>query len=247
MEKSIQRTRALSVNLDHIATLRQQRLTRYPELATAAGICEVAGAEGITLHLRGDRRHIQDRDVELIREVSLLPLTLEMAATSEMMDFALRVRPDCITIVPERASELTTEGGLNASGLKDTLKDGVHKLLGIHSEVCLFLEPDVHQIDVARELGCHSVEIHTGKYADLLEKRERDAAKIELKRIQEAVLHGHSLGLKMNAGHGLHYQNIQPLAAIPELCEFSIGHAIVGRAIFTGLKEAVSEMVRLIQ
>lgn len=235
--------RALSVNLDHIATLRQARRTAYPSLTTAAGLCEVAGADGITLHLRADRRHIQDRDLELLREISLLPLTLEMAPTEEMLQIALRTRPHAVTLVPERQMEITTEGGLDAVKAAGTVAPVVAALKDAGIIACLFLEPDLTQIHRAREMGADSVELHTGRYATLFDDARKHGA--ELHRIQEAVALGSSLGLRMNAGHGLHYQNIRPLAALHELSEFSIGHSIISRSIFVGLERAVSEMAAL--
>jgi pyridoxine 5-phosphate synthase len=235
--------RALSVNLDHIATLRQARRTVYPSITTAAGICEIAGADGITLHLREDRRHIQDRDLELISEISLLPVTLEMAPTREMLQIALKQRPHAVTLVPERRLEITTEGGIDAIQSAPVIKPVIDALKAEGIRTCLFLEPDCEQIEQARALGADSVEIHTGRYAELFEERRHGE---ELKRIELAVSFGNSLGLQMNAGHGLHYHNIRPLAAIEGIQEFSIGHAIVSRAIFVGLERAIREMVESI-
>lgn len=236
--------RALSVNLDHIATLRQARGTAYPSLTTAAGICEIAGADGITLHLREDRRHIQDRDLELISEVSLLPVTLEMAPTEEMLRIALKQRPRTVTLVPEHRLEITTEGGIDAIRSASTLKPVVDALKSEGIRACLFLEPERDQIEQARALGADSVELHTGRYAELFDERRNGE---ELNRIELAVTYGVSLGLQMNAGHGLHYQNIRPLAAIKGLQEFSIGHAIVSRSVFVGLERAIREMGDLIR
>lgn len=238
--------RSLSVNIDHIATLRQVRKTVYPELLTAAGICELAGADGITIHLRGDRRHIQDRDVELIRERSHLPLTLEMALTEEMVNFATVVKPDAVTIVPERPEELTTEGGMDAVKFRDELARFIPRLRSADIEISLFLEPDPDQIKMAAELGCDSVEIHTGRYAIHYEKRENDLLHQETLRIARVAEQGVNLGLHMNAGHGIHYQNVHDLAAITHLGEFSIGHGIISRAVFTGLETAIREMSRLL-
>ena len=239
--------RSLSVNLDHMATLRQVRRTTYPSLTTAAGICEVAGADGVTLHLREDRRHIQDRDLELLRETSLLPITLEMGSTDEMVDIALRNRPHAVTLVPERRQELTTEGGLDAVKLAPALESVVGRLKEQGIIVCLFLEPDPAQIDTAARLKCDSVELHTGAYALDWEKSRTDAISNHLSRIGAVVRQGVELGMQMNAGHGLHYQNIRPLAALEGLTEFSIGHSIICRSLFVGLEKAVREMGALIR
>jgi len=236
--------RALSVNLDHIATLRQARKTAYPSLTTAAGICEIAGADGITLHLREDRRHIQDRDLELISEVSLLPVTLEMAPTEEMLHIALKHRPYTVTLVPEHRLEITTEGGIDAIRSASILKPVIDALKSEGIRACLFLEPERDQIEQARALGADSVELHTGRFAGLFDDRKHGE---ELNRIELAVSYGVSLGLQMNAGHGLHYQNIRLLAAVKGLQEFSIGHAIVSRSVFVGLERAIREMGDLVR
>jgi len=235
--------KSLSVNLDHVATVREQRKTAYPDLITAAGLCEIGGADGITLHLRGDRRHIQDRDVELMRRVNFLPLTIEMAPDPDLVRLMAELKPDKVTLVPERPEELTTEGGLNLSTQKRAVEEAVDRLKQSGIAVCLFLEPESDAIRIGKEIGCDAVELHTGLYAQL-----RDGAEVkeELVRIENAVEIGTSLGLMMNAGHGLHYQNVPALARIAGLGEFSIGHAIISRAIFTGIGVAVSEMKRLI-
>jgi len=239
--------RALSVNLDHIATLARVRNTRYPALTTAAGICEIAGADGITLHLRGDRRHIQDRDVALIKETSLLPLTLEMGATQEMVKIASRIKPCTVTLVPERPEELTTEGGLNIKEYRDHLSTVTGELKKNKIRVCLFLEPDPDHVVLAREIGAECIELHTGRYAQLGEDGEYEERSLEFDRILKAVEEGRRLGIIMNAGHGLHYQNVEPLAEIKDISEFSIGHGIVCRAVMTGLQNAVTEMVKQIR
>lgn len=236
--------RALSVNIDHVATLRQARRTTYPSLATAAGICEVAGADGITLHLREDRRHIQDEDLKVLSEISLLPLTLEMAPTEEMLGIALQYRPRAVTLVPENRLEITTEGGIDAIRSASSLKPVLQALKEAGIRTCLFLEPDPGQIEQARTLQADSVELHTGRYAELFDVQKHLP---ELQRIDEAVKLGRSLGLQMNAGHGLHYRNIRPLAALSGLQEFSIGHSIVSRSIFVGLERAVREMAELVR
>ncbi|MDH5656021.1 MAG: pyridoxine 5'-phosphate synthase [Spirochaetia bacterium] len=237
----------LSVNLDHVATLRQQRHTLYPDIVTAAGICEQAGADGITLHLRQDRRHIQNRDVELIREISILPLTVEMSCSKEITDLMCRIRPEKVTLVPEKPEELTTEGGLNLKEMKDTVKRLMEEMQSEGIHVCLFLEPEITDIELAAELKCDAVEIHTGTYAHNFDARNTSRTFEELERIQKSVETGTSAGLMMNVGHGLHYQNVIPVAGIPSVTEFSIGHGIISRAVFTGLKAAVSDMAEIIK
>ncbi|MBI3394746.1 MAG: pyridoxine 5'-phosphate synthase [Spirochaetia bacterium] len=238
--------RRLSVNLDHIATLRQARRTKYPVVADGCGILERAGADGVTLHLRSDRRHIQDADVELVGRVSLLPLTLEMAATPEMADNAVRFRPHMVTLVPERPEERTTEGGLDCITQKSSIVPVAKALKEAGIRLCIFVEPDADQLKAALDLGAGSVELHTGAYADAGEAGDVLRVQAELRRIESAAERGRELGLGVNVGHGLHYQNVQALAAIPHVSEFSIGHAIIGRAVFTGLEAAVREMARLI-
>ncbi len=237
--------RRLSVNLDHIATLRRVRKVNYPDLLLAAGLCETGGAHGITLHLRGDRRHIQDEDVIRIRENSLLPVTLEMAVTQEMAEFAVNHRIHTVTLVPERPSELTTEGGLDIVKNYKEIAEYVKNLKSAGISVTAFTEPDPEQIQAARESGCDSVELHTGRYAVLFPDGAAAYAG-ELERIERAASAGTALGMRMNCGHGLHYQNIQNLAAMKEISEFSIGHGIVSRAVFTGLEKAVKDMADLI-
>ncbi len=239
--------RTLSVNLDHVATIRQTRNTRYPALATTFGVCEMAGADGITLHLRQDRRHIQDRDVEMAVECSLLPVTLEMAAQPAMADFACRIRPRKITLVPERSEELTTEGGMDLVRASSTISSIIKQITDAGIELCLFLEPDPEQIRIAKVLGAQAVELHTGRYADLGEKGLAVEMQKELERLRAASYTGTELGLVVNAGHGLHYQNVTALAEMPDIHEFSIGHAIISRAVFTGLELAVREMVELVK
>lgn len=238
--------RALSVNLDHIATLREVRKVDYPSLPVAVSICELAGADGITLHLRGDRRHIQDKDVKIIKAITLLPFTLEMAPTEEMLKIALEIKPDKVTLVPERRMEITTEGGLDLINTKDNLKEIINSLKESQIKVCLFLEPDIKSIEIAKKLEVHAVEIHTGKYAILFNQKKEKEFLDELNKIKEAINFGYKLGLQMNVGHGLHYQNIKPLVDIKEIHEFSIGHAIVSRALFVGLEKAIKEMLKII-
>jgi pyridoxine 5-phosphate synthase len=243
MKRNIKRR--LSVNLDHIATLRQVRKINYPDLMLAAGITELGGADGITLHLRGDRRHIQDDDVKKIKVNSILPVTLEMAATEEMLSFAAENRIHTVTLVPERPSELTTEGGLDIAKNISNLTHYIKLLKGHGIKVTAFTEPDSEQIHASFEAGCDAVEMHTGRYA-LVYPEGIQAYKNELERIEKAASLGVSKGLLMNCGHGLHYQNVLPLAAIHDISEFSIGHGIVSRAVFTGLEKAVREMADLI-
>lgn len=238
--------RSLSVNLDHIATLRQARGTNYPSVVTAAGICEIAGAHGITLHLREDRRHIQDQDLALVSQVSLLPITLEMAPTDEMLNIAIQNKPYSVTLVPERRLEVTTEGGIDAIAEAAHLEPVIRKLEEAGIRTCLFLEPSKEQIQTAHDLKVDAVELHTGRYSELFDDKSASYT-AELQRIETAVEFGKSLNLKMNAGHGLHYQNIRPIASISNLDEFSIGHSIISRSIFVGLERAISEMASLIE
>jgi pyridoxine 5-phosphate synthase len=233
----------LGVNIDHVATLRQARGTRYPEPIQAALVAEQAGADGITLHLREDRRHIQDRDVEMLKEILQTRMNLEMAATAEMGAIAARIRPNDCCLVPERREELTTEGGLDVVANKAHLKEFCTGLAEAGVRVSLFIDADPDQLEAAVEVGAPVVEIHTGHYADA----DSAAARIrELQRIEEAVDYGIGLGLQMNAGHGLDYHNVKAIAAIPGVEELNIGHSIIARAVFSGLGEAVREMKRII-
>lgn len=234
----------LGINIDHVATLRQARGTRYPSPIQAAVVAESAGADLITLHLREDRRHIQDRDVELMREVLQTRMNLEMAVTEEMLAFALRIRPQDVCLVPEKREELTTEGGLDVITHFDKVKNCVDQLNAAGIRVSLFIDPDVMQLDAAARMGAPVVELHTGAYA---EAEHKDQQELEYERIRQAAEHGVSLGLIVNAGHGLHYHNVQRIAAIPQIAELNIGHAIVAQALFVGLKEAVKEMKQLLQ
>jgi len=232
----------LGVNIDHVATLRNARGTAYPDPVFAAALAEQAGADGITIHLREDRRHITDRDVEIIRQTIKTRLNLEMAVTDEMVGIACRVKPHFVCLVPEKRQEVTTEGGLDVAGQLAKVKDAVEKLSDVGAKVSLFIDADHAQIDAAVECGAPFIEIHTGRYADAETEEEQAEA---LARIVEAAAYAHHRGLKVNAGHGLHYHNVQPIAAIPEMVELNIGHAIIARAVFTGLPEAVAEMRRL--
>lgn len=232
----------LGVNIDHIATLRQARKTRYPSVVEAALAAETAGADSITLHLREDRRHIQDEDVEILHRVLKTRMNLEMAVTEEMIDIAERINPQDVCLVPEKREELTTEGGLDVAGQVDKIRSACTRLKEAGIRVSLFIDADTKQLEAARECGAPVVEIHTGHYADL----EEPAVKLqELDRIRKAVSYGLGLGLTVNAGHGLTYHNVQPIAAIPGVHELNIGHAIVAQAIFVGWEKAVSEMKRL--
>lgn len=239
-------TRKLSVNVDHVATLKQARKTIYPDPLEAVFLCEQGGADGITLHLRGDRRHIQDDDYTAILAHTKLPVTLEMAPTLEMVELALRYPPRTVSLVPERPSELTTEGGLDAVTHLESLRESVERLKEAGIQVTLFLEPDLKQLEAAAKLGAHSVEIHTGKYAICHEDRDYAGKAAELERIGSAAKAGTEMGLWMNGGHGIHYHNALELSTIRELGEFSIGHGIVSRAVMVGMVEAVREMKRLI-
>lgn len=233
----------LGVNIDHIATLRQARGTRYPDPVQAAIEAEQAGADAITLHLREDRRHIQERDVEIIRQTLHTRMNLEMAAMEEMIVIARRIRPHDCCLVPERRQELTTEGGLDVAGQHRKIAEACARLADAGIRVSLFVDPEPDQIEAAAKAGAPVIEIHTGHYAEL----EGVARNPELARVEQAVQLGLDLKLQVNAGHGLNYQNVQPIAAIPGLSELNIGHAIVARALFTGLAEAVREMKRLMR
>ena len=230
---------SLGVNIDHIATLRQARGTVYPDPVQAAIEAEQAGADAITMHLREDRRHIQERDVELVTQVMQTRLNLEMAVTDEMIAYATRIRPEDCCLVPERREELTTEGGLDVAGQEDRVRDAVATLSAAGINVSLFIDAEPAQIEAASRCGAPVIEIHTGHFADARDARQ---ARSELTRIQQGVQRGLDHGLRVNAGHGLHYHNVQQIAAIPGIRELNIGHAIVARALFTGLQEAVREM-----
>ena len=233
----------LGVNIDHVATLRQARGTRYPEPLQAALIAEQAGADGITVHLREDRRHIQDRDVELLMDVAQTRINLEMAATDEMVAIACRLKPPHCCLVPERREELTTEGGLDVLGNEAAISRACAQLNDAGIQVSLFIDADARQIDASRKAGAAAIEIHTGHYADAV----TEAARLkELARVQRAVEHGRGAGLVVNAGHGLHYHNTQDIAAIAGINELNIGHAIIARAVLSGLDEAVRSMRVLI-
>jgi pyridoxine 5-phosphate synthase len=232
----------LGVNIDHIATIRQARGTRYPDPVQAAMVAEEAGADGITLHMREDLRHIQARDVRIIKSVLQTRMNLELAVTEAMLDFAEEIKPEHACFVPEKREELTTEGGLDVLGCYDSVAMAVKRLQGIGSEVSLFIDPDLRQIDAAAAVGAPVIELHTGCYANATNDREQ---KEELQRIKEAAKYAASLRLIVNAGHGLNYHNVKPIAVIKELHELNIGHAIIARALFCGLYKAVQDMRHL--
>jgi len=234
----------LSVNIDHIATIRQARKGNEPDPVAAAVIAELAGAEGIIAHLREDRRHVQDRDLKLLREVVQTKLNLEMAATDEMQRIALEVKPDFSTLVPEKREELTTEGGLEVASRVDFLKTYVRRLQQGGIIVSLFIDPDEKQIAAAKKTGADWVEIHTGAYANASAEKDRER---ELAKIVESAQLAASLGLLVGAGHGLNYVNVQRIAGIPEVQELNIGHSIIARSALVGIERAVREMRDLIQ
>lgn len=233
----------LGVNIDHVATLRQARGTRYPDPVKAALDAEEAGADGITVHLREDRRHIQDRDVRVLAEVLQTRMNFEMGVTEQMMKFAEIIRPAHVCLVPETRQELTTEGGLDVAGQEARIREAVQRLAAAGCEVSLFIDPDQRQIEASARIGAPAVELHTGRYADAHTPAE---AAQELVRIRDGVEFGLSHGLIVNAGHGLHYHNAEPVAAIAGINELNIGHAIVAHALFVGFKQAVAEMKTLI-
>lgn len=233
----------LSVNVDHVATVRQARLSTEPDPVVAAGFAELAGADGITVHLREDRRHIQDRDVYVLRKTVKTELNLEMAATKEMLEIALEVKPDMVTIVPEKRQELTTEGGLDVRTNADSLKKYVASLKDAGIRVNLFIDPSPEAVKACHRIGSDGVEIHTGAYAGTRDEKVKTA---ELKRISDSAVLSRRLNMRTHAGHGLDYNNILPVASIGEIDEFAIGYSIISRAVYTGVAEAVREMKRLI-
>lgn len=228
----------LGVNIDHVATLRQARGTPYPRPVEAAVMAEHAGADSITVHLREDRRHIQDADLVAIQEVMRTHMNLEMAVTEEMLGIAGKIRPSDCCLVPESREELTTEGGLDVISQQDKVRDACSRLAALEIRVSLFIDPDPAQLDAAVEAGAPVVELHTGSYADA----EGDAQREELRRVVAAAEHAHNIGLTVNAGHGLHYGNVAAIAKIDPIVELNIGHAIISRAVFDGLSTAVGDM-----
>jgi pyridoxine 5-phosphate synthase len=233
----------LGLNIDHVATLRQARGSRYPNVVRAALICEEAGADAITLHLREDRRHIQDADVATLRGMLQTRMNLECAVTEEMIALALRTKPHDICLVPEKREELTTEGGLDVVKYFDQVKRATQRCSEAGIRVSLFIDADERQLDAAKEAGAPVVEIHTGKYGDADSINEREA---ELARIHRAAQYAHSLGLQVNAGHGLNYHNVLPIVAIPHIEELNIGHSVISEAVFIGLEQAVKKMKALL-
>lgn len=231
----------LGINVDHVATLRQARRTTYPDPLFAALIAEQAGADSITIHLREDRRHIQDRDVRMCKDALQTRLNLEMAATQEMIRIACEVQPPDCCLVPERRTEVTTEGGLDVAGQQDSLKPMIDQLRAAGIRVSLFIDPDRSQLDAAVRIGTAVVELHTGAYAE----SSGQAQARELKRIHDAARHAAERGLTVHAGHGLNYHNVQPIAAITDIVELNIGHSIVARAVIDGMAQAVAGMKRL--
>jgi pyridoxine 5-phosphate synthase len=234
----------LGVNVDHVATLRQARRSPYPEPAQAALVAEQAGADGITAHLREDRRHIQDRDVFLLKDMLHTRLNLEMAVTDEMLAIAMRVKPHACCLVPEKRAELTTEGGLDVLGNVARMTEFCRALQDAGIEVSLFIDPEQAQIDAALKAGAPVVELHTGRYADAHDDRQRAE---ELRRLQQAAAYAHGLGLQVNAGHGLNIYNVEAICRIPQIVELNIGHAIIAQAVFSGLAQAVGEMKRIMR
>lgn len=233
----------LGVNVDHVATLRQARGGREPDPIAAAVIADLGGADGIVVHLREDRRHIQDRDLKLLRETVPTTLNLEMAVEESVAKIALQVRPDKVTLVPERRQELTTEGGLAVTEHRDRIKSSIRVFHEAQIPVSLFIDPDMNQIRAAQKVGADAVELHTGRYAN---SRQPEEIKKEFDAILEGSQLAHKLGLEVNAGHGLNYHNVQPLTSIREIVEFNIGHSIISRAVLVGLEQAVREMKALV-
>ncbi len=234
----------LGVNIDHVATLRQARGTSYPEPLLAASLAEQAGAGQITVHLREDRRHIQDRDLILLKQTVQTLLNLEMAATDEMVSIACQIQPHVVTLVPEKRHEITTEGGLHLSPSSLPMRDVIHTLHQHGIEVSLFIDPDPLMIEHAYALGARTIELHTGTYCEMFNTPERTQA---FNRIAHAVQCAQQLNMRVAAGHGLHYHNIQPLLSLPGITEYNIGHSIVARAVFVGFTQAVQDMCRILQ
>ncbi|MEZ6108999.1 MAG: pyridoxine 5'-phosphate synthase [Pirellulaceae bacterium] len=232
----------LGVNIDHIATLRQARRTYEPDPVRAAVLCELGGADGITVHLREDRRHIQDRDLRLLRDTVAVKLNLEMACTEEMLRIARAIRPDQVTLVPEKREEVTTEGGLDVLGQADSIRRIVDGLGESGIEMSLFIDPALEQVEGSARLGVRAIELHTGTYAD----SRGSAQRAQLEKLIAAGRAAVESGLRLHAGHGLNYHNVSPVARLEAMHELNIGHAIVSRALYTGLTDAVSEMKRLI-
>ncbi len=231
----------LGVNIDHVATVRQVRLAKYPDPVHAALVAEQAGADSITLHLREDRRHIQDRDAFALRELLQTRMNLEMAITTEMLEIARRLAPQDCCLVPERRAEVTTEGGLDVANQPSAVREAVQLLGAARIRCSLFIDPDLRQVEAASQAGAPVIELHTGSYAEASGAQRA----VELERLRSAARLGASLGMQVHAGHGLDYHNVQPVAAIDEIVELNIGHSIIARAIFSGLAEAVRDMKAL--
>ena len=233
----------LGVNIDHVATIRQARRTIEPDPVWAAALAELGGADGITLHLREDRRHIQDRDLRVMKETVQVKLNLEMAAEPAITDIALEILPDQVTLVPEKREEITTEGGLDILSNRDRVQASVERLLEAGLIVSMFIDPDRGQIEASRDLGAHAVELHTGTYAEASTEAEQIA---ELEKLAKASVYAKELGFDVHMGHGLTYRNVKPIAMIPQVSELNIGHSIVSRAVMVGFERAVREMKALI-
>jgi len=234
----------LGVNIDHVATLRQARFTLYPEPVQAALVAEQAGADGITAHLREDRRHIQDRDIFLLKDMLHTRLNMEMAVTDEMIDIAIKVRPYACCLVPEKRTELTTEGGLDVAGNVRRMQQVCTKLADAGIEASLFIDPDAAQIEAAVKAGAPVVELHTGRFAEAKNSSQQIQ---ELTRIRQAAHLAHAAGLQVNAGHGLHFYNVEAICAIPEIVELNIGHSIIAQALFSGLAQTVKDLKQLMR
>ncbi|MCG6155808.1 pyridoxine 5'-phosphate synthase [Rubinisphaera margarita] len=233
----------LGVNIDHVATVRQARKTVEPDPVWAAALAELGGADGITVHLREDRRHIQDRDVRILRETVRVKLNLEMSIADEITDFALDIMPDQCTLVPEKREEVTTEGGLDLIANEDRVRRCIDRLLEAGIEVSLFIDPDEKQIAMADKMNVHAVELHTGQYADAVDVETQTR---ELDLLSEAAAQAHSLSMLLHMGHGLTYRNVGPIVEVPEVSELNIGHSIVSRAVMVGMERAVREMKALL-
>jgi pyridoxine 5-phosphate synthase len=234
----------LSINVDHVATLRQARKALYPDPVEAATLCELTGADGITIHLRGDRRHIQDRDLRILRQMVKTSLNLEMAGTDEMIKIAKEIKPDTVTLVPERPEEITTEGGLDVQANFNSLSKAIAELKEANIKVSLFINPDEKTVDASAKLKVDFIEINTDSYC---EAKDEETRQKELKKVEKIAERGHKKGLGIHAGHGLNYKNAKDLVTIKEIEEVSIGHAIVARAVMVGMERAVKEMLKLVK
>lgn len=241
----------LGVNIDHVATLRQARYSDMvdspnaePSPVTAAEDALAGGADSITIHVRGDRRHMQEQDAYRVRQATDLPLNFEMGNSQEMIDIALKLKPDFVCLVPETREEVTTEGGLDVAGLFDSLLPTVQTLQSAGIKISMFIDPDLEQVEASKKIGAEMIELHTGCFANALEEQARE---VEIARLKESAVLGHSLGLQVNAGHGINYENVHFLNAVPHLSEFNIGHTIIARSVRVGLTQAVAEMKKLME